>query len=130
MTPTPLRAALRRLRQLAGPGGGELTDRELLRRFTAERDESAFAALVGRHGGLVLGACRRVLRHEQDAEDAFQATFLILARKAGSVGWQASAAGWLHRVALRLALESRAAADRRRARERAAPAREAEPAPA
>ena len=61
----------------------ELPDRELLERYAAGHDEAAFTAIVERHGGLVLGVCRRILRHEHDAEDACQATFLVLARNAG-----------------------------------------------
>src|SRR5438874_13713921 len=87
------------LRGLVGapPAAGD--DRELLRAFAGRRDESAFAALVERHGPLVWGVCRRVLRDAQDAEDAFQATFLVLARKAGSVPWRADAGNWLSPVA-------------------------------
>jgi RNA polymerase sigma factor (sigma-70 family) len=118
----------RRLSALAGGPEQAATDRELLRRFVAGRDEPAFAALVGRHGPLVLGVCRRLLARPQDAEDAFQATFLILARKAASVRWQESAAGWLHGVARRVALKARAAALRRAAREQSArPPRAADP---
>src|SRR5262249_456193 len=98
--PNPaLPAVIDHIRRLTRPPAGEdLTDRQLLQRFAAGRDEVAFAALVRRHGRLVLGVCRRVLRQEQDAEDAFQATFLILARKAGSVRWQESVGGWLHQL--------------------------------
>src|SRR5262249_1081063 len=76
----------RHVRQLAAVHlGAELPGRLLLERFVRRREEAAFAALVRRHGAVVWGVCRRVLRQEQDAEDAFQATFLVLARKAGSL---------------------------------------------
>jgi RNA polymerase sigma factor (sigma-70 family) len=114
----PFRSVLRHLRHLAGaPDADELTDRQLLERFANRRDDAAFAALVRRHGPLVLGVCWRVLRHAQDSEDVFQATFLVLARKAGSLRWHDSVGGWLHEVAYRLAAKSKAAAARRRARE-------------
>lgn len=99
----------------AGPA-----DRELLRRYVAG-DEPAFAALVGRHGPMVLRVCRRLLRHEQDAEDAFQATFLVLARRAGAVRRGEAVASWLHGVAHRVALRARRDAIRRRAHELATP---------
>jgi RNA polymerase sigma factor (sigma-70 family) len=107
------------------PAGGaealrEPTDRELLKRFAQDRDEAAFAALVQRHGALVHGVCGRVLRRTEDVEDAFQATFLVLARKAGAVGWRESIGNWLYGVARRLALKSRANSARRLAREREA----------
>jgi len=92
---------------------GDLTDRQLLERFAREEDEAAFAVLVRRHAGLVLGACRSVLQHQQDAEDAFQATFLVLARKAGSVSWQESVAGWLFETARHMAFKIRTHAARR-----------------
>jgi RNA polymerase sigma-70 factor (ECF subfamily) len=96
----------------------DVTDRQLLERFVTRRDGAAFAALVGRHGPRVLGVCRRVLRHEQDAEDVFQATFLVLARRAAVIPWQESVSRWLSAVAYRLALHARGGAARRRRRER------------
>ena len=80
-----------------------LTDRQLLQRFAAGRNEAAFTVLVRRHGGMVLGVCSRVLGDANDAEDAFQATFLVLARKSLSFGWHDSIGNWLYGVALRVA---------------------------
>jgi RNA polymerase sigma factor (sigma-70 family) len=97
--------------------GGAMTDGELLGCFASSRDNAAFEALVRRHGPMVLGVCRRVLQHAQDAEDAFQATFLVLARKAPSVRQRELVGNWLYGVAHRIALSARAAAGRRRARE-------------
>ena len=97
-----------------------LTDRQLVERFAARRDpiaEVAFAALVRRHGAMVLRVCRSILRDHHDAQDAFQATFLILARKAGSLRVADSLGPWLHGVACRVASTSKAAAARRRAHE-------------
>jgi RNA polymerase sigma factor (sigma-70 family) len=88
------------------------TDRDLLRRFARDKDEAAFAMLVHRHGPMVLGACRRVLGNPADAEDACQATFVVLARKAAA-RWQPSVATWLYVTARRVALNARTARARR-----------------
>jgi RNA polymerase sigma factor (sigma-70 family) len=100
----------------------QLTDSELLRRFNSEGDEAAFHGLVYRHGGMVLDVCRNVLRNEADAEDAFQATFLILTKKAGSIRNQGSVASWLYGVAYRTALKAHADSARRQKREGGTPA--------
>jgi len=89
----------------------EAHDGELIRRFAVERDEAAFGALVRRHQGLVFAVCRSVLGAAPEAEDAAQATFLVLAQKAGALQHHASVAGWLHRVAWNIA--TRAARDAR-----------------
>jgi RNA polymerase sigma factor (sigma-70 family) len=95
-------------------------DADLLERFTQQRDEAAFAALVERHGPMVLNVCRSVLRHEHDAEDAFQATFLVLARKADAIRQPEALAGWLYEVAHNAAIKAQADATRRREQERRA----------
>src|SRR5919112_2758479 len=93
-----------------------MSDAQLLERFASRRDEAAFEALLRRHGPMVLGVCRRVLGNPHDAQDAFQATFLVLARKAGSIHAGDSLAPWLHGVAHRVAVRSRVGQVRRRTR--------------
>jgi RNA polymerase sigma factor (sigma-70 family) len=101
------------LRGLAAPVAGDLTDGQLLTAYCSESDQGAFAALVKRHGGIVQAVCARVLRRPEDREDAFQATFLVLARDAALVRKRESIAGWLHGVARHVALNARRAAARR-----------------
>src|SRR5262249_3132527 len=101
---------IQHIRKLVEPGTEKFSDGALLARFVAKRDEAAFTALVQRHGPMVWRVCRRVLPDASDAEDAFQATFLVLCRKAGSVRRQASVGSWLYGVAYRVALQARAAA--------------------
>jgi DNA-directed RNA polymerase specialized sigma24 family protein len=108
---------LQEIRRFSGSHSEQKSDRQLLERFRASRDEAAFTALVRRHGSMVFGVCRRVLHQEQDAEDAFQATFLVLSRKAVSLCPTRSAGGWLHEVAYHLALRVRENAARRRRNE-------------
>jgi RNA polymerase sigma factor (sigma-70 family) len=111
---------LRRLGRWAGLQGDlSQPDAQLLERFVRRRDEPAFAALVVRHGPMVLSVCRRLLRDTQEAEDAFQATFLVLARKAGGLRWHPPLGPWLYGVAYRVATRQRGRACRRQAREQA-----------
>src|SRR2546422_647469 len=94
-----------------------MTDGQLLECFISRREEAAVEALVGRHGPMVWGVCRRVLRHHHDAEDAFQATFLVLVRKAASIIPREMVGNWLYGVAHQTALKARTTAAKRRARE-------------
>ena len=105
-------------RLYSGGSAAGLSDASLLDRFASERDEDAFAALVARHGPMVLCVCRGLVREQADAEDAFQATFLILARRVRSLRVRGSLGGWLHRVAHRVAVRANVDAARRRSRER------------
>jgi RNA polymerase sigma factor (sigma-70 family) len=114
-----LGTVLRHLCRLAaGPAAAEVSDAELLANFAGQGDEAAFTALVRRHGPMVLGVCRRVLGDAHDAEDAFQATFLVLVRQARAIRKQQSVGSWLHGVAYRTARHVRVEAARRRAQER------------
>jgi RNA polymerase sigma factor (sigma-70 family) len=118
VTPHPCHPVLRRVRQAALAGqGADLTDGVLLGRFLDRRDEAAFEELLRRHGPMVLGVCRRILGNAQDAEDAFQATFLVLVRKARTVVPREKVAAWLHGVACNVARKARLLAARRKARE-------------
>src|SRR5947209_3718483 len=118
MAAPTLATAVHRALALAARQGPGVTDAQLLERYARLRDESAFELLVWRHGAMVHGLCRRILGHDQDAEDAFQATFLALARQAASLGRRETLGGWLYRVASRVARRARTQAARRLAREK------------
>ena len=117
--PGQIASVLRFLRHAAGANEvGDQSDAVLLQQFVSQRSEDAFAALLQRHGPLVFAVCRRTLRENADAEDAFQATFLVLVRKAGSIRKQGTLSAWLHRVALNISRTIKIAAARRQAHER------------
>src|SRR5262245_23808762 len=104
-------------RTLPLPDAGT-TDRQLLEDYLSRRHEAALAALVRRHGAMVWGVCRRVLRNDHDAEDAFQATFLVFIRKAAAIASPELLANWLYGVAHQTSLKARATTTKRRMRER------------
>jgi RNA polymerase sigma factor (sigma-70 family) len=112
-------------KMLARQAAKDRTDLELLQQFATKRDESSFAALVERHGPLVWNVCHRVLRDRDDAEDAFQATFLVLPRRASFVCKKEAIGSWLYGVAYPTALSQKRAAQRRRRREKQRQIREA-----
>src|SRR6266446_1214051 len=118
MSATQMSTFMQRLRSaLARQEAGDLADHELLDLYFRQRQEEAFEALVRRHGAMVMGVCRRVLRNDHDAEDAFQATFLVLVRKASTLRSPGLVGNWLYGVAYRTALDARKVAAKRRAKE-------------
>ncbi len=124
MSSSAVLTSVRRLRSLmAAQQGGEQSDEQLLTAFTDRRDEIAFATLVRRHGPMVLGVCRRVLGHEHDAEDAFQATFLVLAQRVACLRDQKALASFLYGTAFHLASKAKRSAGRRHKYEGQAPSR-------
>lgn len=114
MAERQLTDVIRYIQRVAGTHGKDWTDRELLAAFATRNDQAAFTALVKRHGPMVMGICRRVLHHLQDAEDAFQATFILLARRNAGIRKPESLASWLHGVAYRMAQNAKRSASRRR----------------
>src|SRR5262245_47200891 len=116
MTTTPMNRVIQHL--LADSGRDGMTDGELLNRFLGHRDDVAFAALVRRHGPMVWGVCRRLLRSHHDAEDAFQATFLVLVRKAATLPDRETVGNWLYGVAHQTAVRMRVLVARRGVREK------------
>ena len=109
-TPDPLLRFIRAIRTKSAIQ--RASDGELLERFIASRDEGAFAALVHRHGPMVLGVCRRILRDAHYAEDVFQVTFLLLAQQAHAIRRKGSVGSWLYGVAFRMALKGKRRRDR------------------
>jgi RNA polymerase sigma factor (sigma-70 family) len=117
MTHAPLATVVRSIRKAVPSPPDECPDRQLLQDFVGRRDQASFTLIIRRHGPMVLGVCRRVLNHRQDAEDAFQAAFLVLARKAASIRKGDSLASWLHGVSYRIAMKAKRDAARRRKHE-------------
>jgi RNA polymerase sigma factor (sigma-70 family) len=118
MADTQLRTVVRHLHKLVRPhSDGGSSDGKLLQRFVSQHDEVAFEVLVWRHGAMVWNVCRRLLRSTQDAEDAFQASFLALLRAARSIRAGTAIGGWLYKVAYRVALKAKARAANRARRE-------------
>jgi RNA polymerase sigma factor (sigma-70 family) len=118
MPTSPISEVIQHLRSVWLSGGADLTDAQLLECFVSRREPVALEALVRRHAPMVWGVCRRVLRHHDDAEDAFQATFLVLVRKAATIRFPAQLGNWLYGVAHRTALKARATRAKRKERER------------
>src|SRR5580704_8612117 len=124
MTTKVLNSVIHHLRRAAlRQDGAGLADSELLECYVTRGDEEAFETLLLRHGPMVLGVCRRVLRNEADAEDAFQATFLVLVRRAGSIRPRGMVGNWLYGVAHNTARKAKVMNNRMRTREREAAAR-------
>jgi RNA polymerase sigma factor (sigma-70 family) len=121
MSTMPMSEVLLHLRSVVLPDGGDLTDGQLLECFVNRRQPPALEALVRRHAPMVWGVCRRVLGNHHDAEDAFQATFLVLVRKGASVHPREKIGNWLYGVAHQTALKARASRARRQERERPVP---------
>src|SRR5271156_2842760 len=107
MTKQSLAVVSRLERALTKAETSAFSDSELLTRFVSDNDQTAFATVVARHTAMVLGVCRRSLSSLHDAEDACQAVFLLLAKKAGHTGWQSSVASWLYTTARKVARNAR-----------------------
>jgi RNA polymerase sigma factor (sigma-70 family) len=120
MPASPINEVIQHLRSTMLAEGADLTDGQLLECFVSRREPAALEALVRRHGPMVWGVCRRLLGNHHDAEDAFQAAFLVLVRKAASIRWRAKVGNWLYGVAHQTALKARAMRARRQQRERPA----------
>ena len=118
MPSSPIGVILQQLRKLGLRDAENVSDGQLLERFCAHGDQTAFEALLLRHGAMVLGACQRILHNAHDTEDVFQATFLVLVRKARSLLGRKTIGNWLHEVASRTALKARTAACKRRVKEK------------